>query len=286
MVPKEYLHSDITTMPQPRNMNKKYLHKFISHLLLRQASMSPDKVFQFSHWRTRNGVLTPAQYPRRDDRDQLVRGTKPPGRQRAAKKTPVREKAMGQNSGRDSGGDAGQGAGQGMGQGTGQLAEQNGEHITRQAKEPGMEPATGRPKPRPKPRPTQRRTDATREDSLETQPIEPMQLISEAEMEELSLLGHPLLVPHTGPVSGPPQFMVSIETVRALRQQPTPQSSPQRDVDDRPQPVIDPALLEIQVGPHLTIVVPDTGPVGPAAKAPVGRQRVNVEPTRRSTRRR
>lgn len=251
MVPPEYLPAGCTVIPQPRNMNKDYLARFISHVLVQQASMPANEVFRFSHWRTRNGGIRPAQYPQRDENGQPIRGTKPPGKQRNAKKkvpTQVR-------------------------QGTGTIPETGTQTpgASRRGPASGPEQATGR----------------DRRDGAQEGAEQPMELITQSEMDALALHGHPIIVPINGPAAGPPQYLVTRATAQALRQQPTPQSTPQRDNSDRPEPQIDPALLEdvVPTGRKLRSAKKDTHQPAANTRSPLPQKRPMTEPSRRSNRR-
>jgi len=285
MVPPEYLPAGVTVMPQPRNMNKAYLAKFISHVLLRQASMPPNDVFQFSHWRTRNGELCPAQYPKRDGDNQPVRGTKAPVKQRKAKNKAVARPvqtnrqptadAVAPGVAQGTGPRPVQGAGQLPGEGTQPLLStpfpqrHDENQPVRLAKAPVKQ---GKATKKSAAQPGQPPAQATAQE-------EPMELISQNEMTQLALQGHPVVIPMNGPASGFPQYLVATATVQALRQQPTPQSSPQRDITNRPEPQIDPALLDSDIPP---------GRASRSLHKPKGgtHQKPVAAPTRKSSRRR
>lgn len=220
-------------------MNKAYLAKFIGHILSRQGSLPLKDVFRFSHWRTRTGELRASRYPERDGNNQIVHGTKAPVKRRKAKKTSAPQAS-------DMVGPATT-----TGPGHSSTPDTTGPAIT-----PTLAPTTdvmtqnsqriGAPRPRQ--RLTHRMTQGPAQ--VTTAPAaaqeQPMQVISQAEMTQLALSGHPAVIPMNGPGSGPPQYLVSSETIEALRQQPTPQASPERPSNERPAPQIDPALLDLE----------------------------------------
>jgi hypothetical protein len=315
LVPPEYLPTGIYVIPQPRNMNRGYLARFITHVLLRQSSVSANNAFRFSHWRTRTGELRPAAYRTTDSDNRLVGGTRAPVNQRTAtrKAGPEQAETTPATTAKDTGRTTGQATGRPpprpmakrRQQITGEVtnAEVTGQltqHVRGQARAKPNEQMTGQgadaegagpARERPTGQPTPRARTTTRVGETEVMITDPgaeqMQVITQAEMTRLSMHGHAAVVPINGPGAGLPQYLVATEAIEALRQQPTPQSSPQRDLTERPEPQIDPALLELNVpaGRTLRSGMAQPSKKGPVVSEPVRCQKAIVEPTRRSTRR-
>jgi len=257
MVPPTCLPTGVTVIPQPRNMNKAYLAKFIIHILSRQGSLPLKEVFQFSHWRTRNGELCPSRYPERDSNNQIIQGTKAPVKRRKPK--------------------------------------QKSAPQARQIVGPAMADDQAQSTMAPTTAPTTAQTTqsvfvGTARQQASTMETPQMQVITQAEMTQLTMSGYPTLLPMNGPESGPPQYLVSRDAAEALRQQPTPQASPERRNNERPAPQIDPALLAIEnhvpAGRTLRSASKQTGRVAQGTGESGDSQPTNVRPKQKVPRRR